>query len=72
MPARKVQCAHDNTGGKSVKDDLHLALGEGSVDYRSIFRSLLEKGYDSTITMEVKIQDMLKTGQTLDDCIRTQ
>jgi len=64
--------AHDNTGGKSVKDDLHLALGEGSVDYRSIFRSLLEKGYDSTITMEVKIQDMLKTGQTLDDCIRTQ
>ena len=61
--------AHDNHGGKSVKDDLHLALGEGSVDYKAIFKTLVGKGFDSTITMEVKIKDMLKTRQALEDCL---
>jgi sugar phosphate isomerase/epimerase len=61
--------AHDNRGGTSVKDDLHLALGEGIVDYKAIIKSLVSKGYDSTITMEVKTKDMLRTKQTLEDCI---
>ncbi len=61
--------AHDNHGGKSVKDDLHLPLGEGSVNYSEIFKTLVSKGYDSTITMEVKIKDMLKTRKTLEDCL---
>ena len=60
--------AHDNKGGTTVKDDLHLALGEGSVDYRAIFQALVGKGYDSTITMEVKVRDMLRTKQTLENC----
>lgn len=64
--------AHDNNGGTSVKDDLHLALGEGSVDYKAIIKSLVDKGYDSTITMEVKPKDMLRTKQTLEDCIINQ
>jgi len=63
--------AHDNNGGTSVKDDLHLPLGEGSVDYKAILKSLRHKGYDSTITMEVKPKDMLKTKQILDDCLRS-
>jgi sugar phosphate isomerase/epimerase len=62
--------AHDNNGGTSVKDDLHLALGEGSVDYKAILKAIVGKGYDSTITMEVKPKDILKTKQTLEDCIR--
>ncbi|MGA3279631.1 MAG: sugar phosphate isomerase/epimerase [Smithella sp.] len=61
---------HDNNGGTSVKDDLHLALGEGSVDYKAIIKALIIKGYDSTITMEVKPKDIVKTKQTLEDCIR--
>lgn len=61
--------AHDNRGGKTVRDDLHLALGEGSVDYQAIFKALINKGYNATITMEVKTQDMLRTKQTLEDCI---
>jgi sugar phosphate isomerase/epimerase len=61
--------AHDNRGGKTVKDDLHLALGEGIVDYRAIITSLCAKGYDGTITMEVKPQDMPRTKQLLEECI---
>lgn len=60
---------HDNHGGTTVKDDLHLALGEGIVDYKAIIKSLVNKGYDSTITMEVKPKDIAKTKQTLEDCI---
>jgi sugar phosphate isomerase/epimerase len=60
---------HDNHGGTSVKDDLHLALGEGSVDYQAIISSLLRSGYDSTITMEVKPPDMASTRDVLQRCI---
>jgi sugar phosphate isomerase/epimerase len=53
--------AHDNLGGISVKDDLHLPLGEGIVDYPGIFTLLKQKAYTSTITMEVKPPAMIKT-----------
>ncbi len=62
--------AHDNKGGTSVKDDLHLSLGKGSVDYKAIIKSLVNKGYNSTITMEVKPKDLPGTKQTLEACIR--
>lgn len=52
---------HDNYGGTSVKDDLHLPLGEGVVDYPKILGTLKEKGYDSTITLEVQPPDMART-----------
>ena len=44
---------HDNHGGNSVKDDIHLPLGEGIVDYPKIFALLRRKGYKATISMEV-------------------
>ncbi len=53
--------AHDNHGGTSVKDDLHLAVGEGAIDYPGILSRLRERGYHSTITMEVMPADMKKT-----------
>jgi sugar phosphate isomerase/epimerase len=62
---------HDNRGGTSVKDDLHLPLGEGIVDYPAIFASLLSRGYASTVTMEVKPGDMSKTSRALEECIRS-
>jgi len=52
---------HDNRGGTSVKDDLHLPLGEGVVDFPRILALLKEKNYRSTITMEVKPGDMPAT-----------
>lgn len=60
---------HDNHGGTSVRDDLHLALGDGTVDYKSILASLFAGGYDSTITMEVRPADMPRTMDALKGCI---
>lgn len=60
---------HDNRGGKTVKDDLHLPLGEGVVDYPRILAMLNEKEYDSTITMEVLPEDMLRTRQAMESCM---
>ena len=57
---------HDNHGGKDVKDDLHLPLGEGRVDYPEILGRLKEKGYQSTITMEVLPKDMPRTKAELE------
>ena len=60
---------HDNHGGTSVRDDLHLALGDGIVDYKAILSTLVSEGYDSTITMEVKPADMARTMEALQSCI---
>jgi sugar phosphate isomerase/epimerase len=49
---------HDNKGGQSYKDDLHLPLGQGIVNYPGIFSLLKENGYVSTITLELKPGEM--------------
>jgi sugar phosphate isomerase/epimerase len=58
--------AHDNNGGKWVEDDLHLALGKGTVDYTRIFSMLKDRGYEHSITMEMSPEDMHKTKKILD------
>ncbi|MFC1862675.1 sugar phosphate isomerase/epimerase family protein [Thermodesulfobacteriota bacterium] len=45
---------HDNRGGDSAMDDIHLAPGEGVIDFESIFNELKNIGYDRTITLELK------------------
>jgi L-ribulose-5-phosphate 3-epimerase UlaE len=45
---------HDNLGGQSQDDDLHLPIGDGTVDFRAIMTSLMNVGYDGTLTLEVK------------------
>ncbi|MGO9738503.1 MAG: sugar phosphate isomerase/epimerase family protein [Desulfomonilaceae bacterium] len=45
---------HDNRGGQSRADDLHLPIGDGTVDFRAIMTSLMSMGYDGTLTLEVK------------------
>ena len=52
---------HDNMGGTGVKDDLHLPLGEGIVEYPKILNQLKEMEYESTVTLEVKPGDIEKT-----------
>jgi sugar phosphate isomerase/epimerase len=44
---------HDNRGGNSPADDLHLPLGEGSITFEPILSALCKAGYNRTITLEV-------------------
>lgn len=45
---------HDNRGGHSAMDDLHLLPGEGIIDFEKIFGKLREIDYDGTISLELK------------------
>ncbi len=49
---------HDNRGGKGVKDDLHLAIGSGIIDFPSILGALVRGGYDGTMTLELEQEDL--------------
>jgi sugar phosphate isomerase/epimerase len=44
---------HDNRGGDSYRDDLHLIPGEGIVDFEKIFQKLKAMEYDRTVTLEL-------------------
>lgn len=57
---------HDNQGGTGVKDDLHLPLGDGIVDYPKILSQLKAKRYSFTITLEVLPSDMVRTKKAVD------
>jgi len=45
---------HDNLGGNTPEDDLHLPPGKGIVDFKNIFNSLRDIGYIGTATLELK------------------
>jgi sugar phosphate isomerase/epimerase len=45
---------HDNLGGNTPEDDLHLPPGRGSVDFKNVFNSLSNIGYTGTATLELK------------------
>jgi sugar phosphate isomerase/epimerase len=49
---------HDNMGGNSVDDDLHLPVGDGIVDFHGILGALKEAGYKGTATLELKPQEI--------------
>jgi len=50
---------HDNRGGSGVDDDLHLPIGAGIVDFKAILRILLNKGYQGTLTLELKNNELI-------------
>ena len=45
---------HDNRGGDSPDDDLHLPVGKGIIEFGKIFRKVKEIGYHGTITLELR------------------
>ena len=55
---------HDNQGGDTPTDDLHLPLGEGVIDFATILRTLRDKGYERTMTLEVQPQ-FLRNGKRI-------
>ncbi len=55
---------HDNRGGRGVKDDLHLPIGEGIIDFQKIFGALMNKGYNGTVTLELE-NEVLESSRKL-------
>jgi len=45
---------HDNWGGSSQTDDLHLLPGQGSIDFKAILKEARQMGYNRTMTLEVE------------------
>ena len=44
---------HDNQGGSSQADDLHLPPGKGVIDFKTILNAAARQGYNRTMTIEV-------------------
>jgi sugar phosphate isomerase/epimerase len=47
---------HDNHGGQRSRDDLHMPLGEGCIDFRGILAALRAAGYDGAFSFEVGLE----------------
>ena len=45
---------HDNRGGNSPDDDLHLPLGRGIIDFKAIFEAVKSPGYSGATTLELR------------------
>jgi sugar phosphate isomerase/epimerase len=45
---------HDNRGGRSPLEDLHLPPGEGIIEFEPILAKLTEIGHAETMTLELK------------------
>ena len=56
---------HDNRGGNSPADDLHLPLGEGTIDFVPMLEELKNKGFDKTITIEVRPEHLANCSRRL-------
>ncbi len=56
---------HDNRGGSTHTDDLHLPVGDGNVDFRGILRALQTAGYDGTMTFEVPRPVLQRSRETV-------
>jgi sugar phosphate isomerase/epimerase len=65
MPHIKHLHVHDNRGGGGVKDDLHLSIGRGTIDFYGIMRALVENRYEGTVTLELEHEDLLPSMETL-------
>ena len=57
---------HDNRGGSTPSDDLHLPVGQGVIDFSSILKDLRDHGFNKTITLEVKPEYMLNGRQVVE------
>jgi sugar phosphate isomerase/epimerase len=55
---------HDNLGGDRSKDDLHLPIGQGVVDFPGILGALRDVGYEGGFSFEVQL-DHVERGRDL-------
>ncbi|MBI4964141.1 MAG: sugar phosphate isomerase/epimerase [Desulfomonile tiedjei] len=69
LPFIKHVHLHDNKGGLGVADDLHLAIGDGVVDFAGILGALVAKGFDGTMTLEVKKEVLWNSCEIVKDLV---
>ena len=62
---------HDNHGGTSVRDDLHLPIGAGSIDFAAILHDLRAAGYDGGFSFEVKLEHVEQGRDTIREIWRS-
>ena len=62
---------HDNHGGTTPEDDLHLPLGEGSIAFKPILSALCQTGYDKTITLEVASNILIQEKEKIEALLKT-
>jgi len=60
---------HDNRGGTSPEDDLHLPLGEGSIAFKPILSALCRTGYNKTITLELAPDILIQEKEKLEELL---
>lgn len=60
---------HDNRGGSGVRDDLHLSIGDGIVDFPRILKALVGSGYDGTMTLELEKDDLVQGRKRIENII---
>jgi sugar phosphate isomerase/epimerase len=62
---------HDNHGGNSAKDDIHLPIGKGAIDFPPIMAALVRTGYDGTITLELEPDVLVESRARIEEIIET-
>ncbi len=65
MPSIRHLHLHDNRGGDGVRDDLHLPIGRGTVDFYGIMKELVKNNFQGTATLEVEHEQLLPSMETL-------
>ncbi len=63
---------HDNHGGTGVKDDLHLPIGEGRIDFAAILRELRAAGYDGGFSFELQPEFVAQSRDTIQEMWHAQ
>jgi sugar phosphate isomerase/epimerase len=61
---------HDNHGGTNSKSDLHLSIGEGSIDIFRILQKLLASGYEGIMSFEVQLEHMEESRNVVMEMMR--
>jgi len=57
---------HDNRGGDTVQDDLHLPIGQGCVDFAGLFSALLATGYNAGLCLEIGLEHLEEGRRSID------
>jgi sugar phosphate isomerase/epimerase len=68
-PAIRHLHVHDNREGVGQADDLHLPVGEGIIDFPTILKALIGRGYKGTMTLEMKPHELLRSRNRIQQII---